>query len=103
MDCIDPGLMMILNHIRFVLCGNVHEQVMDMIYSIASIVQKPTRRLPVIVLRGLQGIGKNVIFEELIGKRILTPDYFIISEKMVHGITIYLIKRRQSFAEQSVC
>ena len=81
-DSLHPGLLMILNHIRYILCNNVHEQYMEMIYSIASLIQKPTKRLPVIVLRSPQGVGKNIIFEELIAKRIITPDYSIISDKI---------------------
>ena len=61
-DSLHPGLLMILNHIRYILCNNVHEQYMEMIYFIASLIQKPTKRLPVIVLQSPQGVGKNIIF-----------------------------------------
>ena len=81
-SCLNPGLLMILNHIRYILCCNMREQVMEMIYFIASLIQKPSKRLPVIVLNCVQGVGKNIIFEELIAKRIITQDYSVISEKI---------------------
>ena len=42
-SCLNPGLLMIMNHIRYILCCNMREQVMEMIYFIASLIQKPSK------------------------------------------------------------
>ena len=77
-----PGLMMILNHLRYVMCSDKREQYVELLMHIASLIQKPTRQLPVCIFKSDQGVGKNLIFEQLLGDMILGDEYSICTEKI---------------------
>ena len=77
-----PGLMMILNHFRHIMCSDIKEQYTELLLHIASMIQFPKRQLPVCIFKSEQGIGKNLLFEQLLGDMILGDEYSVCTEKL---------------------
>ena len=53
------GVLMILNHMRYIFCSDKKEQYIELFYYLASLLQQPSLQFPINLFKSTQGTGKN--------------------------------------------
>ncbi len=80
-DNVDINDSLIMKHIKEVICDNDEKRYIYFMYYLANLIQHPHKKAnTAIIIKGVQGCGKDTIFYWF-GNNILGKDYYFNDEK----------------------